>query len=151
MITIQEEDFMQCKDELFDISERYFNEVQRPLGDNQSYLPDKELFEEAAKKGSMKVVCMRKENSVVGFSIIVLSRDSSNINSTVSQAICLYVDKAYRGKNSLFLMMKVEQLAKLSGANYHIWVVEPSNDYSAYLSRVGYKPKETLHMKYLGG
>jgi hypothetical protein len=145
MITIQVEPFNSYFPEARVLAQEHVDEVWEG-----NYNPDETTLEFMALHDLIHTLCVRDNDKLVGYSMISLTKDPSDITSLISQSLYLYVQKAYRGRTSLSLLKATEELAIALGAAWHVWNVHPKNDFSRYIIKKGYKLRETMYMKFIG-
>ena len=109
------------------------------------------MYREMFKLGYLHIICMRNKRKLIGYSVIILSRDHTCSDTLLSNSILLFVSKVHRGRGALNLINRTEQTAKKYGAVYHAWGIKPENDFSLYLRRKGYNKRDTQYIKYIGG
>lgn len=145
---IQEEDYLDCENELVQLGKYNYKEIKIfPY----EYNPDLELLRLVHSVGMLFLLTLRDaDNNLKGYSLNTLV--NSMLSTGVKQSVCnmLYVSPDSRGRQSLKLMKRTEETAKLYGASMHIWGVSPLNDFSPILKRTGYKEVETMYYKCLG-
>lgn len=149
MITIKVEKLKDCKQDLLAISEEYFNEVWQGWEEAPKYAPSEDTINGLELLDSVHVVCMRNGTKLIGYTVLLLTAELTSMHTKLSTSIFLYVQKQYRGRNSLRLINEAEVIAKELGADFHAWSVEPANDFSRYIIKHGYRLKETLYTKRL--
>jgi len=151
MITIQEERLEDCVDSLCELAAEHFLTVRKQFDLMLEFKPDRKTYLQIASTKNLLLLCMRDNNTLVGYSAIVLQPDHANYETILSSSLLLFVAEKYRGRNSLLLIDKTEELAKANGASNHVWGVKPEYDFSKYLLRKGARLNEVSYIKHLGG
>lgn len=149
MISIQEDEYSVCEDELINLGREHYKEIEiLPY----EYNPNLELFRQLDKLGMIFVVTVRDDKDfIVGYTLNTLSDHMVFKDVKQSQCNLLYVADEYRGSTPLRLMQATEDVAKSKGATMHSWDVPARNDFSPILERKGYQKIECIYSKHLGG
>lgn len=146
---IQQEDYIQCEEELVLLGAMHYREIAvLPY----EYEPDLELFRQLNNLGMIFVITVRDDlGELVGYSLNTLSKHMIFKDNKQSHCNLLYMQPEYRGATPLRLIKETEQVAEALGANMHSWDVPARNDFSPVLLRKGYKKIESCYSKCLGG
>lgn len=146
---IQEEDYNDCYEEVLELGRLHFDEIKAT--NFMKYNPDLQTLKLLADTGHLKVLTLRVDGELKGYSFTIFGRDLIDKEANRAQTILLYIDKELRGLQGLKLIATTEQLVPKYGGTYHIFDVPQKNNFSKILERKGYTEAETFYIKYTGG
>ena len=151
MITYQLEDYDQVVDDIQPLVLRNWKEVAA-FQDDIHLAPDLTKYKTLYDAGMLFIMTARKDGVLIGYNIAYITENLQYSANKFAQQDVTYVTPECRGTRVALKLIKYTEDVLMSEHNVDT-IIYHSNlncDCTRLLSRLGYKPIETVCMKYVG-
>jgi GNAT superfamily N-acetyltransferase len=146
MITYQTENYFDCVEELSEIYPQHYQELT--VSRNFPLMPDYERYANLAKSGILKLLTVRNDAELIGYTIMLVSTALHYKTCVVAHEDLYFVKPEYRkGRVGIKMFKFVEDEMKKIGVDRIVMGTKVYADNSKLFEYLGYRFYEKLYTK----